>query len=109
MKNIRGKSIELYLDMTEKQIPVPKYFYKILIDETSKLGIALICVNNVHVSIEDIQRHYIICEDISDDIKYLKWRRKEIRRGYCYACRVDEFLAKIPHFNATNVVKDLLI
>lgn len=108
LRNEEGKSTEIYLDMVHKQIPIPKLFYKILINAKANSGIALICVNNVHISIEEIHRDYVICEDISDDIKYIKWRKKEIRRGYCYACRVDEFLAKVPHLNST-FVKTLII
>lgn len=108
LENVNGKSQEIYLDMVNKQVPVPKLFYKILINAKANSGIALVCANNVHITIDEIQKNYIICEDISDQIKYIKWRRKEIRRGYCYACRVNDFLVKVPHLNGIDV-KNLLI
>lgn len=108
LRNVKGKSQEIYLDMVNKQIPVPKLFYKILINAKANSGIALVCANNVHIKINEIQRNYIICKDISEEIKYIKWKKKEIRRGYCYACGVNDFLAKVPHLNDIYV-KNLLI
>lgn len=108
LPNVNGKSQEIYLDMVNKQIPVPKLFYKILINAKASSGIALVCANNVHIKINEIQRNYIICKDVSDEIKYIKWKKKEIRRGYCYACSVNDFLSKVPHLNDIHV-KNLLI
>jgi DNA/RNA non-specific endonuclease len=108
MNNSQGIAQDVYLDMVNKQIPVPKLFYKILIDTKGSAGIAIVCANNVHISIDNIRRDYIICDDVSDEIKYIKWRRKEIRRGYCYACRVDEFLKKVPHIDEIYISKLLL-
>lgn len=109
LRALNGKFREIYLDMANKQIPVPKIFYKLLIDESKKSGIALVCVNNVHISIEEIRRDYVICEDVSDSIKYIKWRKADVKRGFCYACRVDEFLAKVPHVKNLLRVENLLI
>jgi hypothetical protein len=99
---------EIYLDMVNKQIPLPKFFYKILIDAKSMSGVVFVCANNIHITIDEIRRDYIICRDMSDEIKYIKWRRKDIKRGYCYACYVDEFLDKVPHLEGIFVNKLLL-
>lgn len=102
MNNSMGITENIYLDMVNKQIPVPKLFYKLLIDAEGSAGIAVVCANNIHTSIDEIKRDYIICEDVSDEIRYIKWKRTDVKRGYCYACHVNEFLEKIPHVNVTN-------
>ena len=94
--------------MDNKQIPVPKLFYKILINLKENSGIAIVCANNVHITIDEIEDDYIICEDVSDKIKYIKWRRNEVRRGYCYACTVNDFLTKIPHLKDVQIKKLLI-
>ena len=108
LENVEGKSQEIYLDMVNKQVPVPKLFYKILISAKTQAGIAIVCANNIHITMDEILESYVICEDISDEIKYIKWRKKDIRRGYCYACRVNEFLEKVPHLKGIEV-ENLLI
>lgn len=108
MNNSDGQKQNIYLDMNNKQIPVPKFFYKILINSAESTGIAIICANNVHTTIDEIESDYVICEDISENIKYIKWRRKEVKRGYCYACSVDDFLKIVPHLKRVQI-KNLLI
>jgi hypothetical protein len=105
MNNSKGLQEDIYLDMDNKQIPVPKLFYKILINSKENSGIAIVCANNVHITIEEIEKDYIICEDVSDKIKYIKWKKREVRRGYCYACNVDDFLVKVPHFKEVQIKK----
>ncbi|CRK98271.1 CLUMA_CG011633, isoform A [Clunio marinus] len=101
-----GNEQEIYLDPDNRKIPVPKIFYKILIDTSEKSGVALIGVNNPHISIEAIRRDYIVCNDISHQIKYIKWRPEDIRRGYSYACSVDDFLRNVPHLTNITVSMD---
>jgi hypothetical protein len=103
-----GRAHHVYLDMVNKQVPVPRLLYKILIDAEGSSGIALVCANNVYASAEQIRRDYIICDDVSDEIRYIKWRKGDVKRGYCYACRVDEFLDVVPHVSGL-IVENLLV
>lgn len=98
-----GTEQEIYLDVDNKKVPVPKIFYKILIDKSRSSGVALIGVNNVHISLHEIHQNYVVCDDVSDEIKYIKWRPKDIRRGFSYACRVDDFLTAVPHLPGITV------
>lgn len=82
---------------------MPKVFYKILIDRANDAGVVLVGVNNPHISMREINRNYVLCTDISDQISYVKWRRKDIRRGYSYACSVNDFLQRVPHLFNVNV------
>lgn len=99
---------EIYLDFENDKVPVPKLFYKILIEPLSRSGIVLIGVNNPHLSVHEIQRDYVICNDISDKVKYIKWRARDTRRGYMYACDVNDFLKAAPHLSDVRVEQLLL-
>lgn len=103
-----GTPQEIYLDADNKKVPVPKIFYKILIEKSTDSGIALIGVNNPYITIDEILRDYVVCDDISDSIKYIKWRTKDVRRGYSYACEVNDFLESVRHLPHIDV-KSILI
>lgn len=99
---------EIYLDPKRRKVPVPKIFYKILIDARGKAGVVLIGVNNPHISLDEILKDYVLCNDISSKINFVKWRPKDIRRGYSYACEVNDFLRNVPHLSYVDV-KSILI
>lgn len=103
-----GTPQEIYLDADNRKVPVPKIFYKILINKSNNSGIVLIGVNNPHISVDEILRDYVVCDDISDNIKYIKWRPEDIRRGYSYACEVNNFLENVPHLPNIDV-KSILV
>jgi hypothetical protein len=102
-----GVARKIYLDNDNKKLPVPKIFYKILIDKSKNAGVVLIGVNNPHATMEEINRDYVLCENVSHKIKYIKWRLNDLRRGFSYACEVGVFLRRVPHLNLT--VESLLV
>ncbi|XP_011199905.2 uncharacterized protein LOC105223772 [Bactrocera dorsalis] len=102
---------ELYLGDDNNVIPVPKLFYIVVIDADSRKGIAIVGVNNPYLKIDELKTGgYLIAEDVSDDVDWIKWdrknikkgdrcwNRKNIKKGYCYAVSVPDFV---------KVVKDL--
>lgn len=108
LNDTNGMEQEIYLDAENEKVPVPKIFYKILINTSEDSGVVLIGVNNIHISKAEILEDYVVCDDISDHIKFIKWRSRDIRRGYSYACTVNNFLKNIPHLSDVSV-KFLLI
>ena len=108
LKDGDGIGQEIFLDINKKKVPVPKIFYKVLINRATKSGIVLIGVNNPHLTLEEIKKDYILCTDISNVVNYINWNRKDIRRGYCYACEVDEFLRVVPHIPDVDVRRLLI-
>ncbi|XP_034481983.1 uncharacterized protein LOC117787545 isoform X2 [Drosophila innubila] len=101
LPDAQGVHQELYLDFDENNnglIPVPRLYFRVVIDRESRLGIVLLGVNNPHASLEEIQNDYLICPDIGDQINWISWTKEDLKRGYSYACTVEEF---------TKVVKDL--
>ncbi|XP_018788162.1 PREDICTED: uncharacterized protein LOC108968527 [Bactrocera latifrons] len=90
---------ELYLGDNNNVLPVPKLFYRIVIDAESRNGITFVGLNNPYLKTEELESGgYLIAKDISHNIDWIKWDRKNIGEGYCYACSVTDFVA---------VVKDL--
>lgn len=102
------RDIHLSVNGKTRKIPVPKLYYKVLINRDDSSGIALIGVNNPHLTLEEIKKDYIICTDVSEQINYINWQKDDIRRGYSYACDVNDFVKNVPHFSEIDV-KSLLI
>lgn len=110
--NVNGEPSEIYFSRDQFNnsfVPVPKLFYKVVLNLESSLGVALIGVNNPFATIDEIDKDYVICDDVADQLKWIKWDRKNIVKGYTYACEVNKFLNVVTHFpiNATNI--DLLV
>lgn len=60
------QEIFLYINGATRQIPVPKIYYKILLNRAANSGVVLIGVNNPHLTIEEIRANYIVCNDGND-------------------------------------------
>lgn len=94
MADYNGTDHEIYLNIdnnNEKHIPTPLFFYRILYHPATLSGIALISVNDPFISIGEIRKKYILCEDVSSTIDWLKWKPRDLSTGYSYACNVLEF------------------
>ncbi|XP_070504991.1 uncharacterized protein [Chironomus tepperi] len=99
---------DIYLSINgTNQIPAPKLFYKILVNNADNSGIVMIGVNNIYLEQADLYE-YIICHDISHQITWpISWVRNDTQRGYSYACSVSDFLRVVPHHSLS--VSRLLI
>ncbi|KAH8270532.1 hypothetical protein KR018_011219 [Drosophila ironensis] len=101
LPDVNGIARELYLDFDENNnglVPVPKLYFRVVVDRKSRKGIVLIGVNNPHADIEQVEREYVICQDIGDQVTWISWTKEDLKKGYSYACTVKDF---------TAVVKDL--
>lgn len=107
LKDSNNIDREIFLDPENRKVPVPKLYYKILIDRKSDSGIVLIGVNNPHLTLEEIKKSYIVCTDVSEKISYVSWKKDNIVYGYSYACSVNDFVKAVPHISLN--VKKLLI
>lgn len=92
-------------------LPVPKLYYRIVVDTQSGRGIALVGVNNPHASLKEIIASYVICQDIREQVGWLRWmRNKNLKKGYLYACQVAEFVKAVGHLprhllNVTDILE----
>lgn len=95
-----NKPHEIFLAVDENNnglIPVPKIYYKILVDRKTKNGIVLIGVNNPYLDLKEILSDYVICKDVGDQVNWVSWKKEDITAGYSYACDVNEFMAVVKH------------
>lgn len=107
----KNKPHEIYLAFDENNnglIPVPKLYYKVLVDRKTQNGIVLIGVNNPYLELKEILSDYVICKDVSDQIDWVAWDKTNIVLGYSYACDVNEFMGVVKHIPDLKV-KGLLV
>lgn len=107
-KDIFGINREIYLDYPNRQIPVPVLYYKVLVNRANRSGVVLLGVNNPHLTLSEIQSNFVICNDVSDRLSFMTWRRDDLERGYSYACEVNDFLRRVPHIPGI-IVTSLLV
>ncbi|XP_058838320.1 uncharacterized protein LOC131694004 [Topomyia yanbarensis] len=102
-----GDEQPIFLDFDPngtQRLPAPLLYYKILHDEVNKAGIVLIGVNDIHLtSLQHVQEQYVLCEDIGDKISWINWDRRNLARGYSYACEVNPFLKRIGHLAGLDI------
>ncbi|KAL5292552.1 hypothetical protein ACFFRR_011381 [Megaselia abdita] len=105
LPNKDGKQTELYLyeSGSTKQIPVPKIYFRIVYEPSTKKAIVLIGVNNPHLSLVEIKKDYILCPDISSKVTYVGWSKTDIIKGYSYACEYAEFKKKVTNIPSLTV------
>uniref|UniRef100_A0A6M2DWU0 Putative alkaline nuclease n=1 Tax=Xenopsylla cheopis TaxID=163159 RepID=A0A6M2DWU0_XENCH len=98
--NEKGVQKEIYLNFDENanpRLPVPKIYYKIIYQPKTKLGVVLIGVNNPYASLDEIRKDYIYCSDIISKLDWLDFDSKDLKRGYTYACDLNEFFKAVPN------------
>jgi len=112
LPNKQGVETPLYLAKDANNnglIPVPKLYFRVVIDPTSHKGIVFVGVNNPHLTEEQIKRDYIICTDVSDQVTYINWKTTDIKAGWSYACEVADFLKTVKHLPALTAKGGLLV
>jgi hypothetical protein len=96
--NTNNQMRDIHLAPNNRQIPVPRIYYKILVNTANRQGVVLIGVNNPHLSVAEINSQgYVVCNDVSSRLRYLSWSRTNLVRGFSYACEVPDFLRAVPH------------
>lgn len=105
-KDVKGADQKIYLSVENntRKIPVPKIYYKVVIDVKRKAGIAFVGINNPYATMGDIKQNYTYCQDVMDKVNYIPWK-KNLQGGHMYACAVDEFakaIGDLPSLPPTN-------
>lgn len=92
--------IYLYVDESTNgtALPVPAVFWKVVLEPSTKKGVALLGVNNPYVSLTNK-----LCPDVSQNLTWLHIPQE----GPCYACTIDHFKMKV--FNISTVVDNGLL
>jgi len=103
-----GNMVDIYLDDELKsKVPVPRYFWKVIYDEKSKKGIAIVGVNNPHKTEPDL------CTPVEENISWLKFLDlTDITSGPVYGCTVEDFANVVPEFpfpDGPNIFVGLMV
>lgn len=100
-----GESTELFLYADENgntAIPVPEMYWKFVYDAVHKAGAVFLGVNNPYVNTTTT-----ICEDVSDKMKWLSWKKDDQQAGFSYACTIDDFMkvvSYLPRYDVRNLL-----
>ncbi|KAM8708062.1 hypothetical protein ACLKA7_015090 [Drosophila subpalustris] len=112
LPNKDGVETPLYLARDSNNnglIPVPKLYFRVVIEPSTHRGIVLIGVNNPHLTEAQIKKDYVICNDVSDQVTYINWKKTDIKAGWSYACEVADFLKTVKHLPALTAKNGLLV
>ena len=108
--DVNGDYVDIYLYAEDgaQQLPVPKFYWKVIVDEAKDAGVAIIGVNNPHISEDDIE-DYRICDPISDHpIMEGISEPDSILKGVIYACEVGDAADVIDEIPSELANLDLL-
>jgi len=94
LEDVNGVMVDIHL-YNGNMLPVPRFYWKIIIDPAAGSGVAIVGVNNPHL--KSIPDEYKICEPIPnhpllDNVYY----PEDIVKGYMWACRVEDLTAVVP-------------
>ena len=90
LPNASNEPTALYLNAEEKKVPIPDNFYKILIDEKTNQGIALIGSNNPLLESQDD----LLCKNICEANNWPVYT--DYKKGLIYCCSVADLQKAVP-------------
>ncbi len=84
---------------------VPRFYWKLVLEPEANLGVVLIGVNNPHLSTNEVDNGYRICDPIPNHPLLDKVNNiNDIKEGVVYACSVEDAQNVIP-----EIPKDILV
>ncbi|CAL1686794.1 unnamed protein product [Lasius platythorax] len=88
MEDVRGKQQPVHLHAEGAIVSAPKFYWKVIYDPLSKRGTAFVGLNDPFI--KSVTDDVYLCTDISEKIKWLDWRPRDITAGVSYACSVAD-------------------
>ena len=82
------------------KVPVPEYFWKVVIKPTSKQAVAFIVFNNPYLTTTELSTSLKrMCTDVCDKVTWLpltlnQVHRRNIPKGYILCCEVNDKFRK---------------
>ena len=108
--DVDGNYVDIYLYAEDgaQQLPVPKFYWKVIVDTEKDAGVALIGVNNPHITEDEID-DYKICSPLKDHpIMEGIPEPDNISKGVIYACEVGDAADVIEEIPSELANLDLL-
>lgn len=94
----------LYLEESDR-IEVPKWYWKILHNETSDSAIVLMTLNNPHAKLVEAQG---FCANICSSVGLISTGLKRLTKGYTYCCDLNDFRKTVTTIPKELTAKNLL-
>jgi len=80
-------------DEGNEKVPVPRFFWKVIVDGKSNRGIAMLGSNNPHAA------QTPPCTNITQEVSWLSFvNTVDMDNGPLTACSVEDFSASVPEF-----------
>ena len=110
--DVDGNYVDIYLYTEDgaQQLPVPKFYWKVLVDMSKDAGVAIIGLNNPYIA-EDQIDDYKICSNPIYDHPIMEGISEpdSISKGVIYACEVGDAAGVINEIPSELADLDLLI
>lgn len=84
-----GEEKPMYLDDKNRKVPVPAWFYKVLINPQENSGIVFITSNNAFVKSRDELKE--VCENTCRNSGVTSKSKEDLKKGYTYCCELNDF------------------
>jgi len=94
LEDVNGDLVDIHL-YNGNMLPVPRYYWKIVYDPLAGAGVAVIGVNNPHLS--SFPPEYLICPPLTDHpLMENIYHPEDLFKGYTWACRVEDLASAVP-------------
>lgn len=93
-------------NLHSQQLPIPKWLWKVVIDEATMEMIAFVSLNDPHVNSKP-EEDELLCPDVCNELKWEIPNRKNFEKGYTFCCKVSDLLEKVPFIPVQYVNKDM--
>lgn len=94
----------IYLEEGDR-FPVPKWFWKILVNESSDSAIVLMTLNNPHAKLAEAQG---FCNNICSSVGLISAGLKRLTKGFTYCCELNDFRKTVTFIPKDINAKNLL-
>ncbi|CAL8092467.1 unnamed protein product [Orchesella dallaii] len=100
LDDVNGNPVEIWLGRSSsgalvKKLPINHLTWKVIYDETTRTGVAVIQINNPWI--RTVTEDDILCDDVCDQLSWVNWDTTDIVKGYTYCYTVASFKAKVSY------------
>ena len=93
LEDVNGNMVPIYL-YNGDQLPVPRYYWKILHDTEAGSGVAIVGINNPHL--DTVSEDMLPCPPLADHPLLTMSDPTNIVKGYMLACKVEDLAKALP-------------
>ncbi|KAK7023465.1 hypothetical protein SK128_010669 [Halocaridina rubra] len=94
LDDINENPVDIYLGLSAKErvVPAPALNWKVIYEESSESAVAVVGINNPHISTPPEP----LCKNICPDLPWIDFKTEDLGHGYTYCCDVNDLRKFIP-------------